>query len=121
MTVVLVLPWSDPPIRENDRDHWRQKAERTKAVRAATGVLARNQRVQRMARAEIRLVWTVTDRRRRDSAAPNPTLKAAVDGLVDADVLADDHHLIVPRMWCEIEHGPTKGVRIEITELGDEE
>lgn len=121
MTVVLVLPWSAPPIRENDREHWRQKAERTKAVRAAAGVLARNQRVRRMARAEIRLVWTVTDRRRRDAAAPNPTLKAAIDGLVDADVLDDDHHFIVPRAWCEIEVGATPSVRIEIRELGENE
>lgn len=116
----IKLPWDAPPLRENDRMGWRQRAPITKQIRRATWVLAR--RIPQVKRAEIRLVWVVPDfNRRRDSAAPNPTLKAAVDGLVDAGVLADDYHRIVPRMWCEIEQGLTKGLRLEIREIGDDE
>lgn len=119
-TYYLDLEYDAPPLRENDRYHWRKKAELTKEIRTTAFRLGR--RIPKVRRAEIKLVWVVPDyNRRRDAAAPNPTLKAAIDGLVDAGVLADDHHRIVPRAWCEIEQGLTKGLRLEIREIGDDE
>ncbi|MBN6777405.1 hypothetical protein JRG19_02420 [Pseudoclavibacter alba] len=60
----------------------------------------------------VTLVWWVTDKRRRDSSAADPTLKAAQDGLVDAGVIPDDHHRIVRRSWCEIREGDEKRVEL---------
>lgn len=114
--IVLPLPYEEPPLRENDRGHWRKWAPIIAKVKHETARLAK--KLPRLERCEIKLVWTVTTRHRRDAAGPNPTLKAAVDGLVEAGVIPDDNWRIVPRQWCEIELGTKPGVRIEITELG---
>lgn len=69
----------------------------------------------------VRLVWTVTDKRRRDSSGPQPTLEAWIDGCIvgprnhrGAGLIHDDRHEIVRRAWCDIEHGTKESCRIEI-------
>ncbi len=115
----LDLRYQSPPLRENDRKHWRAKAPITREIRERAAWRARAAGIPRLTRCQVHLVWSVTDKRRRDSAAPNPTLKAAIDGLVDAGVVADDHHGIVVRSWCEIEHAAEPGVALVIEEIGE--
>lgn len=66
----------------------------------------------------VRLIWTVPDNRVRDSSGPDPTLKAAQDGLVKAGILLDDRHEIVWRSYCVIEKGDKYAMRLEILETG---
>lgn len=81
-------------------------------------MLARAARIPPCEAFAVRLVWQPRDRRRRDADNPFPTIKTAVDGLVDAGVVADDDHtrvrhdgvhIIQPdpgqktgRMWLEV-------------------
>lgn len=114
---VLDLGFESPPLRDNDRLHWAVKSKRTKDIRSTTAWRAKAAGIPRLDLCEIVLVWSVTDNRRRDSSAPEPTKKAAIDGLVDAGVIADDHSKIVARSWCEIELAAEKGVALMIREL----
>lgn len=67
---------------------------------------------------QARLVWTVPDRRARDSNNSAPTLKAFVDGLVRGGFLARDDSEHV-REVCDIEitRGAPMTIRVEITAL----
>lgn len=113
----ISFDWDAPPLRENDRLHWSKRAAVTRNIRWVTRSLSGMQVPKGIARGEVRLVWEVADKRRRDAAAANPTLKAVVDGLVDAGVFNDDHYRIIKRAYCEIERGEVPGVRVEIYEL----
>lgn len=90
-----------PPARlmsMNDRDHWRAKAKMTKLWRAAAhNALRQSPEVQAKAYSRptrspsiVHIVFPVRDRRRRDPHNYYPTVKAIVDGLVDAGVWPDD-------------------------------
>ena len=89
----LHLPWKSPPLSLNQRMHWAVKARLTKEVRLIAKVKARG--IPDLERCSVELVWYVTDKRRRDSINPMPTLKALVDGLVDAEVVPDDNYELV--------------------------
>jgi crossover junction endodeoxyribonuclease RusA len=90
-STVLVVPpckW----MNSNERySHWSQRSGPTKEWREATAEAARDNGVPAMERATITAVVRRADRRT-DTDAQNryPTIKAAVDGLVDARVLPDD-------------------------------
>lgn len=114
--VTIKLPWEAPPLRSNDRLHWAEKARVTKTVRRATAYLAACHEPVR-APVQVRLVWYVTDRRRRDASAPDPTLKAAQDGLVDAGLIPDDDARTVVRSWCEVQVGDEKRVELIVEEV----
>lgn len=91
----LDLPFDRPPLMANGRESWRVRARRTKEIRWAAFCLAREAKVPRLGRAVVTLHWYPATKRRRDDTGPAPTVKAAVDGLVDAGVFADDTHDIV--------------------------
>ena len=110
--ITIPLDWTSPPIHGNQRMHWAQKAKLTASVRARVGQLARGQTITPPC--EVVLVWTVTDKRRRDT--DNPSLKAMIDGLRDARVFPDDNAQMVKRSWCEIELGTVKAMRLEVRE-----
>lgn len=97
------LPWPAPLIRENDRPHWAEKARLTKTLRYTAWALAKQQKLPTgLDRVRITLHWQPATNRHRDENAPSPTLKALVDGLVDAGLVADDDAAHVePR--CAIE------------------
>lgn len=72
----------------NDREHWRPRAGKVKAWRraayhAATALAAPTP-------ADIHMRFDVTDRRRRDPHNLYPTVKALIDGMVDAGLWPDD-------------------------------
>jgi crossover junction endodeoxyribonuclease RusA len=78
----------------NLRDHWRTKAAKTKAWREATcgGTLwgAYADLSHHTPPAELHFEMEVPDKRRRDPHNYYPTIKAIVDGLVDAQLWPDD-------------------------------
>lgn len=98
----LKLPWVKPPLSLNDREHWAPQAKKKKAVREASALLARQAGIPRLGTAKVRLVWLVSDRRRRDRENITATLKPAIDGLVDAGVVEDDCWWIVTESSCAI-------------------
>ena len=73
----------------NDRQHWAPRAKRTAIWRHAAGVAAHGIRPQLPSIVTIEL--PVIDRRRRDPHNYTPTMKACIDGLVDAGAWPDDH------------------------------
>lgn len=113
----LVLPYLRPPITANQRHHWARKAKLTRQVRNAAQLLARAEHVPELGRCAVRLVWTVTDRRRRDADNLVPTLKACADGLVDAGVVADDVPALMTKHMPEIVLGDTLGLVLIVEPL----
>lgn len=101
-------------LNANQRMHWRAKAERTASLRSIGYLNARYARVAaerayeagetshtvfpypHRVRAVVTVLWP--DRRRRDADNIRPTVKAVVDGIVAAGILADDSdkHLVGP-------------------------
>ncbi|AMU78478.1 hypothetical protein SEA_SKINNYPETE_48 [Mycobacterium phage SkinnyPete] len=94
--VRIDLPWSRPPLTANQRMHWAAKAKTTREVRAAAAVIARN--LPRADRLVVTLHYQPSQNRRRDRHNLWPTVKALVDGLVDAGVVPDDdtEHVSTP-------------------------
>lgn len=117
MTIVLRCPWDSPPLRSNDRHHWAKKAKITREIRKAAYIATVNLPADAYpftSPVVVTLVWTVTDKRRRDVGASGPTLKAWIDGIVDAGFLNRDDHAVVAEERLRIEVGEHKGVRVEI-------
>lgn len=74
----------------NDRADRRAQSSRVRALRAQARVMARAARCPSLERARIVAWLRFPDARRRDLHNYMPTLKALVDGLVDAGLLPDD-------------------------------
>lgn len=86
----VTLPFKRPPLHANQRLHWAEKARMTAQVRESAAWLVKQAGIPACARVRVRLVWMVSDKRRRDPSNVMPTQKAVVDGLVDAGVVPDD-------------------------------
>ncbi len=115
--ITIPLGYDSPPLRSNQRMHWAPKAEMTRQIREHAAWQARDVRHRSGpidGPVTVTLVWTVTDNRRRDVGAGGPTLKAAIDGLVDGGLIPDDRHEIVTEERLRIVRGDHPGVRIEI-------
>lgn len=106
MTTVITL---EPPakfINANDRLHWRKKAELTKAWREAAAN-AVGFEPYHYTRAHITAAIRFPNNIRRDVHNLYPTVKACVDGLVDALLLPDDSdaYIVGPDMRRHIPNG----------------
>lgn len=112
--ITIELPWTSPPLTLNQRMHWGRHSKLTKEIRSTVALLARGRTITPPV--TVSLVWTVTDKRRRDTDNPAPTTKACIDGCRDAGVFTDDHSGIVTHSGCRIEQGSRKGMRLEIRE-----
>jgi Holliday junction resolvase RusA-like endonuclease len=79
-------------VSANDRDHWRVKARKVAEIRNVAEIYVWNRGMPAgLDHITVGLVYVPRDRRRRD--ADNlvvPLMKALVDGIVDAGVVADD-------------------------------
>ena len=77
-------------VTSNDRLHWREKACRVAAIRRRSAVLARQQLTT--VDGPVMVVCRTRYRAGRglDADAAAPTLKAAIDGMTDAGIWADD-------------------------------
>lgn len=99
--MILDLPWDRPPLHANQRLHWAVKAAKTREIRHGVRWLAHNQQPVD-GPVCVTLHWQPATKRRRDVDGPYPTLKAAIDGLRDAGVLAEDAVEQVPEASCRI-------------------
>lgn len=99
-TWTVGIPSSLRLITSNHRLHWAAQARATRAIRHAAKLLAKSARIPALPRAKVVAEYRPADRRRRDPANWYPSVKAAIDGLVDAGVLPDDDaaHLLGPDM-----------------------
>lgn len=88
-------------LTANGRKHWHAKARATAALRHRAHTLARSRHLT-PATGRVHVTATVQGRTqgRMDPANVYPTVKALIDGIVDASVLADDddRHLEGPDM-----------------------
>ena len=84
----IELPAGIDLLNANQRYHWSKKANITSRLRYIAREAARGK--PKIGKAKIRAVYYAPDNRRRDVSNLFPSVKAAVDGVVDAGVLADD-------------------------------
>lgn len=107
-------------INANDRDHWRKSAGKTATIRSVARGQAKG--IPRLGKVKIKVIYYAPDNRRRDTTNLFPSVKAAVDGIVDAGVLKDDSDKFV--VGYEILRGahniPKGQLTIEIIEVEDE-
>lgn len=95
MVWVLDIPPGDL-LNANERVHWAVRARRTRDLKRDAYVVAMSRGVPRMDRIRVVGVVHPPDRRRRDPHNLYPTLKAYIDGIVQAGVIVDDdaEHLV---------------------------
>ena len=87
----LRIPAPTTWVSSNDRRHWAAKARLVREWRRAGALYAKSARLPHLDAPVSITAWVHrTDRRRADAANRYPTVKAVVDGLVDAGVLDDD-------------------------------
>lgn len=85
------LPFVKPPLNSNQRLHWAKKVRMTREIREGAALAIKAAGVPRCKKVRVRLLWAVSDpKRRRDPSNVMPTQKAVVDGMVDAGVVPDD-------------------------------
>lgn len=123
--IVFDLLYPSPPLRSNKRLHHMAEHRIKRDIRQV-GFIQASRHVRLNPESyplpgvvEIRMVWTVPTRHRRDADSGQPTLKSWVDGAVSAGLLTDDSFRYVRRMFCEIDPQPGKpmSLRIEISEV----
>lgn len=89
---VLPLPRSKM-LSANDKMHWAARSRLTKQLRQWGYLLGREgEGVARLGlqHARVEVEFAYPDRRRRDRSNLAPTVKALMDGLIDAGLLPDD-------------------------------
>jgi crossover junction endodeoxyribonuclease RusA len=113
-------------LTANDRPHWTKRADVTREWRTLAWAQAKRAHIPPLERAHILVEWLPPDRRRRDPANAGPMGKAAVDGIVDANVLIDDSSAYLdgpdfrlgPLAAGSLRHAPgLVTLRITITEV----
>lgn len=96
------LPWTSPPLAQNDRQHWTAKARAFAVAKDEARWVIRAARVGTLEAAEVTLHYRIPNNRVRDADGPAPTLKAVLDALVAERVLPGDS-------W---QHVPACGIRL---------
>lgn len=121
-TWVLVMP-PRPTLRKpkcwlncNDRGTWKATLELTRELRGEGKEAAEVMRVPPLARARIIAVYEPPDWRKHDAANLYATVKVYVDGLRDAEVLADDsvEFLVGPFMTTGYRYVPVNSYEAEL-------
>jgi len=79
-----------PSLNTERREHWSARASSTATWRQAFWALAKKQRIPTLGKVTISVEVESANRRLADCGACWPSIKGAVDGLVDAGVLDDD-------------------------------
>lgn len=90
------IPW----LSLNQRLHFRDKSAKTAKIRAEACKAAKAQPFFPFGKARLRVIFHAPDNRRRDFISGNwlPTIKPAIDGLVDAGVFRDDNDKVITEM-----------------------
>jgi hypothetical protein len=121
MTVTITFPEPAERLMSNDRLHWSKRALRTRIWRTTAQYKAMGQLGQQcnVGPCYVRVTFPVTVNRRRDSDGPAPTVKAIVDGLVDAGCWPDDTPEWVETLGSRFAKGATEVV-VELIPRGEE-
>lgn len=117
--VVIPLPWTAPPISQNDRQHHHVKAKAVAAALTEARLAIRAAQVEPIVGAVITLHYRVPDRRRRDADNLAATHKVVQDALVAEGVIPRDDWVCVPASGQQI-HPPTNdgpAMWVELTEI----
>lgn len=119
--IVIRFPPPAPTLNMNDRKHWAAKAKAAAAWREAAGWAAHDAANNGLQRNQpfsvVQLVIPVRSLKvRRDPSNWYPTVKAVVDGLVDAGVFADDSSKHLATVEPEFKQGGY--VEVHIKEAG---
>lgn len=101
----LKLPYDRPPISQNSRMHWAPANKIKQEIKRSSAWLARSEKMPHLERIRVTIEWIVNDRRRRDVDNMAPTLKAAIDGLVQAGVITDDDYTRVETAYRIVHAG----------------
>lgn len=111
-------------INANDRLHYMERARRVAELRRRGYLFARSAKLPHLVRARLD-VEVVRPRRVGDVANWHPTVKALLDGMVDAGVLTDDsdRYLSGPFLHAASETGKAGRLlfRFTFTEVGGRE
>ena len=95
----LRMPWPRPPLAANDRRHYLARADLVAQVRSDAAWVVKGARVPACTRVTVGLVYVPAIRRKRDGGENYAdTLKAIIDGVVDAGVVPDDTPEYVTRL-----------------------
>jgi len=90
-TYRLRMPWPRPPLSANDRLPRMARAKLVAQVRRDAGWVVKATRIPPCVRVTVGLVYVPSIRRKRDGGENYAdTLKAIIDGVVDAGVVPDD-------------------------------
>lgn len=98
-TYVITVPKVGKYMSANDRLHFRVKADQTKVWREAGRIATLAAKVPVLTPpVHITATVHIVGKRRQEVSNLAPTMKAAIDGMVDAGILADDSdaHVIGP-------------------------
>lgn len=116
----IPLPWTRPPLAQNDRQHWATKMRAFGQAKTEARWAIKAAKVRRIVAAEVHLHWRIPDHKIRDADGPAPTLKACLDALVAEEVLPADDWVCVPACGIRI-HPPQKGMPaamwLELTQI----
>ena len=87
-------------IRSNDHTHWRNRHTLTASWRGAAAWAAKSQHLPKFGMGPVAIAATVhrSDARKFDLDGIAPTVKACIDGLRDAGVLAEDHWGVITEL-----------------------
>lgn len=91
----ITIPAPAKWLNSNDRGHRRYENPIVQAWKDAACIYARKARMPKLGAIHVEATLHFCDRRLRDAPNYYPTIKAAIDGLVVADVLDDDNNLHV--------------------------
>lgn len=110
-------------MNANDRDHWTKRRAQTEYLRTLAKAEFQNARHKFATPVHILARICIPTNRRFDPPNAAPTVKALIDGIVDAGVIPDDDHEHVPRV--SFERGPKTGkpktyrVALSLTPIGE--
>lgn len=109
-------PWTSNAER---KWHHMERAAKVRDMRDSFGWMAKAQQVPALPAIKVYATPLAKDRRwRQDVGACFPAVKAAIDGLVDAGVLPDDHPQFVRALtFFPAEIGDVDGLRLVIEEV----
>lgn len=128
MTWCIELPYERPPkgLHSNDRAHWRVKARSTKEVRERVAVLCRVEKIPKLVRISVQVVWVVPTKHKRDEDGPDPLCKVIYDAIgsdrgVSARIVQDDtkEFMDKPRLVIEHQPGEIAHFRVEIADISN--
>lgn len=109
MTYTLDLGFDSVPLSMNSRMHWGKSSRITRQIRTTAWLLAKQAKIPTGAdHITVCLHYRPKNNRRRDSDNLMPVLKAACDGLVDADLVTDDTPDLMTKLMPVI-HPAEKG------------